>query len=213
MPKVLALIRRLPTIDRKAFRDHYEQCHVVVAKPLLVHLVRYARHHVEEEVVGPVDFDVVTAFQYPDREAIAGMFATLSGPAAEPILADERRFMDKPSNRFFEVSERPWKPGEEEERSLFVFVARPPGMTRAEHATRMLRDHWPSLLEQAAGLRFAILRDAFGMQGNPAPFDGLIQLAGEEGIDVRRFAARLGESGHRVVAVRTRRFLTPLEPA
>lgn len=210
MLKVLALIKRLPHVDRRTFREHYEERHVVVAKPLLPHLVRYARHHIEEELVGPVDFDVVTSFGYRDQRAVDDMFATLAGPAAEAILEDEKRFMDKPSNRFFEVSERPWREGEEEERSIFVFVARPPEMPRAECSRRLLRDHWPALLERVPDLRFAIVRDAFPMGASPPPFDGLMQLSVSPGIDLRGFAAGLGEKGYRVVAVQTRRFVTAL---
>ncbi len=213
MLKVLALIKRLPELERSAFREHYEERHVVVAKPLLEHLVRYARYHIEEELIGQVDFDVVTSFGYRDQRAVEGMFATLAGPAADAILEDEKRFMDKPANRFFEVSERPWREGEEEDRSIFVFVARPPEMPRAECSRRLLRDHWPALLERATDLRFAIVRDAFPMQNTPLPFDGLMQLSVSAGVDLRGFAAGLSEQGYRVVAVQTRRFVTPLPSA
>lgn len=214
MLRVLALIKRLPTIDRAAFREHYEERHVVVAKPLLRHLVRYARHHVLEELVGPIDFDVITSFGYADQSAVEGMFATLASDAAGPILEDERRFMDKAGNRFFEVSERPWleagRQGEEEDRSTFVLVARPPDMSRTECSARLLRDHWPALLEKASDLRFAVVRDAFPMQGAPLPFDGLMQLAGDAGVDVDGFAKRLAREGFRVAAIRTRRYVTAL---
>jgi hypothetical protein len=210
MIKVLALIKRLPTLDRKAFRDHYEGQHVVVAKPLLPHLVRYARHHVEEELHGRVDFDVVTSFGYPDKSALDAMFATLASDAAGPILEDERRFMDKPANRFFEVSERVWTPGEEEDESIFVFVARPHGETRTETSRRLVRDAWPALLERAPTLRYAIVRDAFPMADRPLAFDGVMQLSVGSGADIRGFASALSEKGSRVVAIRTRRFVTTL---
>jgi EthD domain len=223
MPKILALIKRLPHLDRDAFREHYEGRHVVVAKPLLSHLVAYARHHIEAELVGRAEFDVVTAFAYPDRAAVEAMFAMLAGDAAAPILEDERRFMDKPGNRFFEVSERPWIPQEgrpalpgserEEERSIFVFVARPKEVSRADFARRLLRDHWPALLGDGAGLRYAIARDAFPMGGNPPPWDGSMQLPVMPELDLSGFAAGLEAEGHRVLAIRTRRFVTPLPPA
>ncbi len=210
MLNVLALIKRLPALDRKAFREHYENEHVGVARPLLRHLVRYARHHIEEELYGEVDFDVVTSFGYPDKAALDGMFAVLASDAAGPILEDEKRFMDKPANRFFEVSERVWKDGQEEDHSIFVFVARPPDMTRTECSRCLVRDHWPALLERASDLRFAIVRDAFPMAGRPLPFDGAMQLSVDSGVDVRSFAAGLSKKGFRVVAVQTRRFTTPV---
>jgi uncharacterized protein (TIGR02118 family) len=208
MLKVLALIKRLPTLDRKAFREHYENRHVEVAKPLLRHLVRYARHHIEEELHGEVDFDVVTSLGYPDKPALDATFAMLASDVAEPILEDERRFMDKPANRFFEVSERVWKDGEEEDRSIFVFVARPPDMTRTSSSRSLLRDHWPALLAGATDLRFAIVRDAFPMADRPLVFDGVMQLCVDSGAEVREFSSALSEKGFRVVAVQTRRYAT-----
>jgi hypothetical protein len=210
MLKVLALIKRLPTLDREAFRDHYENTHVGVAKPLLRHLVRYARHHIEEELHGEVDFDVITSFGYADKPALDAMFAVLASDAAGPILEDEKRFMDKPANRFFEVSERVWKEGEEEDRSIFVFVARPPDMSRTECSRCLVRDHWPALLAGASDLRFAIVRDAFPMAGRPLSFDGGMQLSLDSGVDVRGFAETLSKKDFRVVAVQTRRFETPV---
>ena len=212
MIKVLALIKRLPTLERSAFRDHYEQQHVAVAKPLLRHLVRYARHHVVEELHGRVDFDVVTSFGYPDRAAVDATFALLASDAAAPILEDERRFMDKPANRFFEVSERAGAEGEpageEPEESIFLLAARPAALTRTEFSRHLLRDVWPALLASAPRPRPAIVRDAFPMAGRPLVFDGVMQLPVECGADVRACAASLAANGARVVAIRTRRFAT-----
>lgn len=208
MPRVMALIKRLPTLDRRAFREHYEERHTVVARPLLRHLVEYARHHVEEELVGPIGFDVLTAFRYRSLEAVGEMFATLASEAAAPILEDERRFMDKPANRFFQVSERRWLEGAESACSLFVLVARPPAMPRWECSGRLVQDHWPALLAGRPVPGFAIVRDAFPMREVPPPCDGLLQLPADADVDVHDFAKRLGAEGYRVVAVRTRKFET-----
>lgn len=215
MPRVMALIKRLPTLDRDAFRAHYEERHTVVARPLLRHLVEYARHHVEAELVGPIGFDVLTAFRYRSPDSIGEMFATLASEAAAPILEDERRFMDKPANRFFQVSQRTWSEGASAEPtcSLFVLVSRPPAMSRSECAGRMLQDHWPALLAGVPDSAFALVRDAFPMRGVPPPCDGLLQLAADAEVDVRGFAKRLGAEGYRVVAVRTRKFETALPTA
>jgi uncharacterized protein (TIGR02118 family) len=220
MLKVLALIKKRPDLSRQAFREHYEERHVPIAKPLLAHLVWYARHHIEEDLHGRVDFDVVTAFGYPSPQAVSDLFVTLSSEAGQAIHEDERNFMEKGSNRFFEVSERPWqadeagtksrtqRANEEEERSIFVFVARPPAMAREECSRRLLRDHWPALLDGLEPLRFATVRDAFPMNEVPAPFDGMMQVPDDTKLDLPRFAAKLEREGYRVAAIRTQRFVT-----
>lgn len=220
MLKVLALIKKRPDLDRKAFREHYEERHVPIAKPLLAHLVWYARHHVEEDLWGPVDFDVVTAFGYPSQQAVSDLFATLASEAGQAIHEDERHFMEKGANRFFEVSERPWqaseagtrsreiRTNEEEERSIFVMIARPPAMSRTECASRLLRDHWPALLEGVPDLRFATVRDAFPMNDVPARYDGLMQVPADAKLELARFAPNLEREGYRVTAIRTRRYVT-----
>jgi hypothetical protein len=73
-----------------------------------------------------------------------------------------------------------------------------------------VRDAWPALLERARGLRYAIVRDAFPMAGRPLAFDGAMQISVDSGVDVRGFASALSEQGTRVVAIRTRRFVTPV---
>ena len=220
MLNVLALIKKRPDIDRRAFREHYEERHVPVAKPLLAHLVRYARHHIDEDLWGRVDFDVVTAFGYRDQQAVNDMFATLSSEAGQAVHEDERHFMDKGANRFFEVSERPWqaseagtrsreiRPNVEEQRSIFVLVARPAAMSRDECARRLLRDHWPALLEGVPDLRFATVRDAFPMNEVPPPCDALMQVPADAKLDLPRFASSLEREGYRVTAIRTQRFVT-----
>jgi len=210
MLNVLALIKKLPTIDREAFRRHYEEVHVGVAKPLLRHLARYARHHVEADLVGPVEFDCVTYFGYPDQAAVEGLFATLASAEGAPIFEDEKNFMDKLANRFFEASQRDWIAGDEEDRSIFVFVARPPEMPRAECSRRLIRDHWPALLAPASDVRFAIVRDAFPLRDTPPPFDGAMQLSLSEKLDLDGWSAGLRDAGYRVAAVRTRRYVTAL---
>jgi len=217
MPKVLALIKKLPNLDRDAFRRHYEEVHVGVARPLLRHLVRYARHHVEEDLFGDVGFDVLTAFQYPDLAAVEATFAFLASDAAAPIFEDERNFMEKVANRFCEVSERAWSgegdPVDAQGRSVFVLVSRPPEVSRAECSRRLLRDHWPALLDPTTGAGPASVRDAFPMRGAPPPFDGALQVSAAVPLDLKRWAEALEREGFGVVAVRTQRCVTQVPVA
>ena len=62
MIRTLSLIKRRPDIERAAFREHYETVHAPLALPHMEGLVRYVRYHLEDELLGDVGFDVVSAF-------------------------------------------------------------------------------------------------------------------------------------------------------
>lgn len=210
MLRILALIKKLPALSRDEFREHYEGNHAPLALPLLDGLERYVRYHVEEDLVGRVGFDVVTAFWYRDEQAADALFARLDGPEGRAIREDELRFMDKPANRFFPVSERSWQSGDEGERSVFVFVRRPPGKTRSDASREIARDHWPRLCAPGGAGGFALLRDGFGMGGAEPAFDSVMQLGTVDTASLRTWAESLGGEGWEVVAVGVRRFETDL---
>lgn len=220
MIQTVALIKRLPQLDREAFRAHYERSHVPLALPLLEGLARYVRYHVEADLFGDPSFDVISAFWYRDQEAVDRIFELLEGDHGAAIRADELRFMDKPANRFFPVSARLLRPGDEGMEPVFLLVARPEAMTRFECSKTLVRDHWPRLAEkleksvETAG--FALLRDAFPFAGESAPWDALLQIRGEEleaggGAErLREWGRALTREGFRIAAVRTRRFEQPV---
>lgn len=214
MIKTLSLIKRLPTLSREAFREHYETCHAPLALPHLTGLLRYVRYHVEEVVLGEVpedvSFDVISAFWYRDAAATAEVFEMLSSETGKAILEDEKKFMDKPANRFFPVSERSWLEGDEGEDHVFVFVARPSAMSRYDCSRQLTDDHWPDLVGALGGAGFALLRDAFPMEGEPELWDGIMQLRSERTESLDRWSTGMRGAGYRVAAVRTRRFETLL---
>lgn len=213
MIKTLSLIKRRSDLDRSAFRDHYESTHAPLALPHMTGLVRYVRYHIEEDLLGPVGFDVLSAFWYRDAESTAAMMEVLKSEAGKPILEDEQKFMDKPANRFFPVSERWLREGEEGDEHVFVLVGKPEAMSRYDASTRIAEDHFPKLLEGCEGPEFALLRDAFPMEGGEAPWDAVLQLraAGHAGLEA--WAKGLIAEGYRVIAVRTRRHETELPAA
>lgn len=224
MIKTLSLIKRLPTISREAFRDHYETCHAPLALPHLKGLQRYVRYHVEEELLGGISgqagsksenapFDVISAFWFRDAAATAELFEMLASKVGKPILEDEQKFMDKPENRFFPVSERLWREGDEGKEHIFVFVARPSTMTRYDCSRQLTDDHWPALVGALGGAEFALLRDAFPMEGEPELWDAMMQLRAENTDSLGRWSDGMNRDGYRVAAVRTRRFETPLSEA
>jgi uncharacterized protein (TIGR02118 family) len=214
MIKTLSLIKRLPALDRAAFREHYESCHAPLALPHLTGLMRYVRYHLEDvllgEVPADVPFDVISAFWYRDERATKAIFDMLSSEAGKAILEDEQKFMDKPANRFFPVSERPWRAGEEGDDHVFVFVARPKGMKRYDCSRQLTDTHWPALIDALHGVEFALLRDAFPMEGAPELWDGIMQVRAEGLEGLGQFGEEMTREGFRVAAVKTRRFETAL---
>jgi uncharacterized protein (TIGR02118 family) len=210
MIKTIALIKRLPTLDRETFRTHYETRHSPLALPLMEGLERYVRYHVERDLHGEVGFDVVTAFWYRDQPSIDRIFERLQGDEGAEIRADELRFMDKKANRFFAVSERLLESGEEGDEHVFVILNRPDGMSRFECSKRIVRDHWPGLQAALPGPGFALLRDAFGIAGAEPACDAVLQVQAIGETAIGGWARTLEAEGYRIRAVRTRRFETPL---
>ena len=107
MIRVLAFIRRLPTISRDAFRSHYEEIHVPTALPSLGGITGYVRHHLREEIFGAPGFDCMTPLRLSRRRGHRAAFARIEGPQGDAIRRDELLFMDKPANVFFVVEEAP----------------------------------------------------------------------------------------------------------
>jgi uncharacterized protein (TIGR02118 family) len=208
--RTIALIKRLPQLDRDAFRTHYETVHAPLALPHLEGLERYLRNHVERELYGDVAFDVVSAFWYRNQAAIDRILTLLESEEGAAIRADELRFMDTKANRFFPVSERRLLPGDEGDRHLFVVVARPEAMSRFECSKTFVRDHWPRLRDALDAPGFALLRDAVPMAGSRPPCDLLLQVRAESFRGLEGWARSLEAEGYRVAAVETRCFETPL---
>ena len=208
MIRTLSLIKRRADIERSDFREHYETVHAPLALPHMTGLVRYVRYHLEEELFGEVAFDVISAFWYRDAESAGRMLEVLQGPAGQPILEDELTFMDKPANTFFSVSERMLAEGEEGDVHDWLLVRRPDGVERTDASRRLVRDHLPELMGPAP--RFALLRDAFPVDGRPPRYDAVLQIVRDDGGPFDTGVARLEAAGWQVAGVRTRRFETDL---
>jgi hypothetical protein len=208
--KTLALIKRRASIERSAFREHYESVHVPLALPLLEGLSRYVRYHVETERFGDCGFDVLTAFWYRDKAATDRVFARIEGDEGAAIRQDELLFMDKNGNRFFAVSERDWQSGEEGDQHLFVLISRPAGMSRCDSSSKLAGNHWPRLLARFDRPGFALLRDAFPMSGDDLPYDSVMQVRAEQFSGLESWARSLNAEGYGVTAIGTRLFETKL---
>jgi hypothetical protein len=208
---ILALIKGLPELSRDAFREHYEKIHCPLALEQVDRLERYVRYHVERDLHGAVHFDVLTAFWYPDEKEVNRVLELLAGEAGAAIRADELTFMDKPANRFFPVSERRLAAGEEGDEHTFVLLSRPGGMSRFECSKGLVRDHWPALCKRLVSPpTFALLRDAFPMDGREPPCDAVFQIRVDDEGGLARWLRSLEAEGFGVRAVRTRRHETTL---
>ncbi len=213
MIRTLALIKRRADLTRDAFREHYEEIHVPLARPLLGGLTRYVRHHVVAEPLGAFGHDVLTAFEYRDADAAHAVLQTLESEAGRAVREDELTFMEKRQNTFFAVSERRLVDGEEGSEHLFVLVRRPPEVNRFDASKRMMRDHAPRLLAGFDAVHFALLRDAFPVAERPLAWDAVLQVRADAYPSLEPWAASMRASGHEVAAARTRAFESRLEGA
>lgn len=229
MIKTLALLKRRPDLTREAFRDHYESTHAPLALPIVTGLERYVRNHIVEELAGEVDFDVLSAFWYRDADAVAATMADLAGEAGEVIRVDELRFMDKPGNTFFSVSERllVGRAAEdggangaskdakdvEGDEHVFVLVAKPASMSRYDCSAQLAEEHFPKLLGGLGGVEFALMRDAFPMDGETLRYDAALQVRAADYGGLEAWIRMIEFTGFAVTAVRTRRFETEIAPA
>lgn len=211
MIRTLALIKRRRDLDRDAFRNHYETVHAPLALPLMEGLCRYVRYHVRDVIVGEPGFDVLSAFWYRDADATARLMERLASEEGRPIHEDEEKFMDRAANQFVPVSERPLVSGEEGDAHDWLLLARPDAVSRTDFSRRFVRDDWPSLTKGAGSPPFALLRDAFPMEGRAPRFDLALQVSSDS-LDLSRFAAQHEATGGRAVLVRTQRFETDLDP-
>lgn len=177
----VAFLVRRPDLERAAFRAHYERVHAPLARPSLGALDHYVRNHVvREQADGPIGFDVISEFEYTDREAFETMQATVAGPAGDAIRADELRFMDKPANSYFasarcaaSATPRP-EPGALA-KAIGLLDGRGAGSDRSELARRAAgvgRSWLASDAALAAELDVALAGDPFG----PPRWETLLHL-------------------------------------
>ncbi|MCS5637737.1 MAG: EthD domain-containing protein [Myxococcota bacterium] len=102
MIRTVSFIQRRAGIDRRQFRDHYENEHVPLATSRLVGLRHYVRNHpIEAYSMEGHAFDAISEFEYADRAAFEATLALLAGPDGEPLRRDETKFMEKAGNSYF----------------------------------------------------------------------------------------------------------------
>lgn len=203
--KTLALIVRKPGITRDAFRAHYEDAHAPLALPLMSGLLRYARHHVREELHGAAGFDVATSFAYRDAADVRGVIARIASPVGDAVLRDELTFMDKPRNRFFEVREQSEFGTHASPAALhcIAFAKRPAEQGAQAFAAEFASRDLPTLRDAVGGLRWSLHHEALATFGEPA-WDAVIQLHADADAGLAAWAALAERTGARAIVVRVR---------
>jgi hypothetical protein len=173
MMRTLALLVRRPDLTRYAFRNHYEDTHVRLAEPLLDEAIHYVRNHVQAVTSGAAgDFDVLSEFGYPSVRELDRLTSRLAMEAGRAIAEDERRFMDKPRNRFFELTPRAaGRSGRmpDEVRAKFAVLARrQPDVGREDFLAR-----FDATFARLASEGTAILTFETAPLGAPVPCDAV----------------------------------------
>jgi hypothetical protein len=111
MLKILAFLTKRQDLETQAFLEHYETKHIPLIKSLAPTPLVYKRSYlVRGDALnlddGSIDFDVVTAFVFADRDAYQAWAAAVFKPgAAEQVATDEARFLDRARTRTFIVEE------------------------------------------------------------------------------------------------------------
>ncbi len=110
MIKVIWLLKRKPGMSKEAFREHYENSHVVLAHKYVGHLLEgYHRNYPiegwlapsskrEDGVVEPFDYeyDCITEMRIKDADAAEEMLRIFNDPEIGKIFVDdEHRFLDR----------------------------------------------------------------------------------------------------------------------
>jgi hypothetical protein len=106
MIKVMLFVSRKDGLSRQEFREYYETGHAVLAASKMDKCVKYVRNFVDEEITGPIGFDVVTEFWFDVEGSWAEGIVGMTDDATRLVLeADEAKFMDRASMRVITVYE------------------------------------------------------------------------------------------------------------
>jgi len=107
MIKVMALIKRKPTVSHEEFVRYYEEVHAPLALKLFPMIKRYVRNHIVAPLGAPeLDFDCITEFWFDSPESAQAVVDIRMSAAGKPIRDDEETFMAMSKMVSFLVDER-----------------------------------------------------------------------------------------------------------
>ena len=115
MIKCIALVSRLPHLDRDAFKDYYETRHAPMIPSLFPMMATYARDYPKvrnfrppegQSVDDVINFDAITIMTFNSREDFDAYKQVFKDEAVmRRIQEDEAKFLDGSKTRLFVVDE------------------------------------------------------------------------------------------------------------
>ncbi|MDA1076985.1 MAG: EthD domain-containing protein [Proteobacteria bacterium] len=109
MPKLIALIKALPGMNRQAFIEHYETCHAPLVRRLLPMIGDYRRSYVTDhfgQPDNPLGYDVMTELWFANDQDLAAFYTVIrQQEVLAQIRADEAHFLISDATRMIAVEE------------------------------------------------------------------------------------------------------------
>jgi uncharacterized protein (TIGR02118 family) len=113
MFKVIVLLKRKPGTTMEEFQRYYENNHAALITKNIPSIRKYVRNYLTPvgnehyALDGESQFDCVSEALFDsEEEFMKGVAAILEPAKAREIMADEERFLDRSSIRWFTVTER-----------------------------------------------------------------------------------------------------------
>ena len=119
MLKMVLLVRRKEGLSREEFIAHYKSTHAPLAETQLKNMSGYKRTFLipasevsegsddwESKIPLTEQYDAMVEFEWASQEDFDADNAGLFGEAGKILVADEEKFMDRSSMRFFIVADQ-----------------------------------------------------------------------------------------------------------
>lgn len=103
MFKIIVLLKRRHGLLPEQFRAHWVDVHGPLVRQTVPGIRRYVQNHIMDE---DREIDGIAELWFDDEAGWEECRRFGASPAAEPIHADEDRFLDRAAMRFFVVAEK-----------------------------------------------------------------------------------------------------------
>ncbi len=102
MFKILAFLKRKPGMSPEAFREHYETCHLPLARSTFPEIINHRRNYVQAggsyfpPSTAMPEWDAISEIWFADRAGFESMLARLAeGTTTKAVTDDEFAFLDR----------------------------------------------------------------------------------------------------------------------